>query len=120
VSRQHSIDSVPPEPASARIKVAPCPGCGGLPHGGATDEVRCLREALQSERAAHVATKRALTAAQAQVRELQWELRGEVAVTQPATVVVAPPESGLKPGDAIKIETTFERDPPRIKHKVKR
>jgi hypothetical protein len=28
------------------VKVAPCIGCGKLPHGSVNDELRCLREAL--------------------------------------------------------------------------
>lgn len=39
-----------PAPASGpkpTLRVAPCVGCGGLPHAGVNKEIRCLREALK-------------------------------------------------------------------------
>lgn len=45
------IDSVPSEPKQAIVKVKPCEGCGGLPHGPITAYIDCLREALRSTRA---------------------------------------------------------------------
>ena len=38
------------------IKVAPCLGCGGLPHPGLGDKERCIREALLEARAASAPT----------------------------------------------------------------
>lgn len=40
------IDGRQDEPAQAVVKVPPCFGCGGLPHGGSTETIRCLQRSL--------------------------------------------------------------------------
>ena len=83
---RHPADNgVPSEPKQAVMKVPPCIGCGGLPHPSPTKELLCLREALikaraeattVDERIAAVieAADKKVAAAQAEARELRWEL----------------------------------------------
>lgn len=69
-----SVDDGAPEPAQATVRVRPCEGCGGLPHGPVTATIDCLRAALTRERAVTAPLRRALAAAQAEARELRWEM----------------------------------------------
>lgn len=53
-------EAAPPASSGDVIKVAPCPGGPHLPHGGPTDTIKCLREALATARAEIVGLQRTL------------------------------------------------------------
>jgi hypothetical protein len=40
------VDGDASEPGSVRIKVAPCKGCGGLPHGSVNETINCLERGI--------------------------------------------------------------------------
>lgn len=78
VANRHPIDDGAAEPAQATVRVRPCEGCGGLPHGPVTETIDCLRAALARERGVTAPLRRALAAAQAEARELRWEMTHRV------------------------------------------
>lgn len=65
-----------PKADGATVKVAPCSGCGQLPHGSVNARIACLEQALARSRVETAPMRARVAALSAENFELRLELSG--------------------------------------------